>query len=177
MAMTTLLALSVFLTTPMAALDYPPIVKEKTLYAKNDFRGRKAPELVVEKWLTAKPETKGKVLIVDFWATWCGPCRALIPKLNQWQAKFKSDVVIVGISDEPEATVEDFKASNEIAYAEAIDTRKRMSNAIGVQGIPHVLVITPDGIVRWQGFPGSKEDPLDEAKVATIVKAWKASQG
>src|SRR5690606_7582858 len=61
---------------------------EKKLYA-DDFRGRKAPQLEVERWLTPEPETKGKVVLIDFWATWCPPCREAIPELNEFQKKFR----------------------------------------------------------------------------------------
>lgn len=154
---------------------YPPIVNDKTLYATNDFRGKQAPKLEVEQWLTGKaPDTKGKVIFIDFWATWCGPCRALIPEMNEWAAKFKNDLVMIGISDESPETVKGFMADNKMAYNVAIDTKKRTSKAVGVKGIPHVMVITPDGVVRWQGFPGSPEDPLTEAKLEQIIKASKS---
>jgi len=157
--------------------DYPPIVTAKTLYAKNDFRGKQAPKFVVEQWLNqANPNMKGKVLVVDFWATWCGPCRALIPEVNDWAAKFKKDVVFVGVSDEAEKTVSVFMEKTKMNYSVAIDTQKRMSKELGVQGIPHVMIVTPDGIVRWQGFPGSSEDPLTAEKIQQIVDASKAGK-
>jgi thiol-disulfide isomerase/thioredoxin len=156
--------------TLAAFAEWPAIVTNKTLYAKNDLRGKKAPDFVVENWLTGKaPNLKGKVLLIDFWATWCGPCRALIPELNEFQAKFKNDLVVVGVSDEKPETVSEFMKKTEMKYDVAIDTQKRMSKVVGVQGIPHVLVISPDGIVRWQGFSGSKEDPLTEEKIAAII--------
>ena len=153
---------------------YPKAVTEKTLYAKTDLRGKKAPELKVEQWLKGgAPETKGKILFVDYWATWCGPCRALIPEVNEWHKKYSKDVVFIGLSDEPEATVKAFMTKTPMDYHIAVDTKKTMSNVLGVQGIPHVMIVSPDGIVRWQGFPGSAEDPLTEKVLQQIIKASK----
>lgn len=156
--------------------EYPTYVKDKNLYAENDFRGKKAPEFVVEKWLSgAAPDLKGKVVVIDFWATWCGPCRKLIPEMNAWAEKFKDDVVFIGISDEKEEVVTKFSGETKMTYHSAIDTQKRLHKALGVKGIPHCMVISPDGIVRWQGWPQDEKDKLTEAVIEQIVKASKAS--
>jgi len=154
--------------------QYPNFVTKKELYAKTDLRGKKAPALAAEQWLTGlAPATKGKVLVVDFWATWCGPCRKLIPEMNEWAEKFGDDVVFVGISDEKAEVVKEFMGKTPMNYNVAVDPQKRMMNVLGVKGIPHVMVVSPDGIVRWQGFPGSPEDPLTEAVLKQIVDASK----
>jgi predicted regulator of Ras-like GTPase activity (Roadblock/LC7/MglB family) len=62
----------------------------------------------------------------------------------------------------------------EMKYGVAIDTKEVMSKALGIQGIPHVMVISADGIVRWQGFPGASEDPLTADKITQIIAASKA---
>jgi thiol-disulfide isomerase/thioredoxin len=161
--------------SPKGEPTYPTYVKEKTLYAKKDFRGLKAPKFVVETWLAGgDPKTKGKVVVIDFWATWCPPCRALIPEMNGWAKKFAKDVVFIGVSNEPTETVKKFMGDTKMEYSVAIDTKKRMSEELGVQGIPHVMIISADGIVRWQGFPGSQEDPLTAEKIQQIVEASKA---
>ena len=125
--------------------------EEKKLWADSVI-DKKAPELVVEKWLGSQPDTKGKWVLIDFWATWCPPCRKAIPELNTFQDKFKDKLVVIGISDEEEAKVREFK-NPEIKYNSAIDTQARMKKALNVKGIPHVIVIDPEGVVRWEGFP------------------------
>ena len=157
--------------TPAAAPAQWPAIVKKNLYATNDLRGKKAPEFVVEKVLTDKPDREGKVVLVDFWATWCGPCRALIPELNEFQEKFKDDLVVIGVSDEPEGKVRGFLRNTKVTYTQAVDTKARMKKALGVKGIPHVMIISTDGIVRWQGFPGSAEDPLTEDVIRQIIAA------
>lgn len=148
-----------------------PEYKEKKLWA-NDIRGQKAPELVVEQWLTDKPRMDERVVLIDFWATWCGPCRKAIPELNEFQEKFKDDLVVIGLSsDEKSETVREFMKSTKINYAIASDPLKRMSGAVGVSGIPHVIIMSTDGIVRWQGYPLSQEEPLTAEIIEQIIKA------
>src|SRR5438132_6811939 len=61
-------------------------------------------------YLGKQPELSGKPVLVEFWATWCPPCRKSIPHLNQIYAKYKSQgLVIVGITDEDETTVKKFQ--------------------------------------------------------------------
>jgi thiol-disulfide isomerase/thioredoxin len=141
--------------------------EEKKLWAKS-FLGQKAPDLVVEKWLTPQPDTKGKFVLVDFWATWCGPCRAAIPHLNDFQKKFDGKLVVIGISDESEDKV---RKLNEppIRYASAIDQQARMKKAVEVKGIPHCLLIDPDGIVRWEGYPLLGGHELTEKVIEEVI--------
>ena len=56
-------------------------------------------------------------------------------------------------------------------YAVAVDTTGKMSKTINIRGIPHVLVISTDGIVRWQGFPLADDDPLTDKTIQQIVDA------
>ncbi|MFI5356569.1 MAG: TlpA family protein disulfide reductase [Opitutales bacterium] len=142
----------------------------KQIWAKS-FLGRKAPALVVEKWLTPAPATEGKFVLIDFWATWCGPCRRAIPELNEIHAKLGEQVAVIGISDEPEAKVRAMK-SPVIAYAVAIDPAKRMSSQLEIKGIPHVILVDPNGIVRWEGFPLLEGEELTLDVVRKIVAQY-----
>jgi thiol-disulfide isomerase/thioredoxin len=160
------------ISTALQGPQYPGYVTEKTLYAKNDLRGKKAPEFSVEQWMNReKVDLKGKVVLVDFWATWCGPCRAVIPELNDFQKKFGDKLVVIGVSNEKPEIVKKFMEGTKMEYAVAVDMKQKMMDVLGVEGIPHVMIISPDGIVRWQGFPSDDKDKLTEQVIEQIIAA------
>lgn len=143
----------------------------KQLWAAS-YLNEKAPELVVEKWLTAKPDTKGKFVLIDFWATWCGPCRRFIPTLNQFQDKFRDRLVVIGLSDEPKEKVHAM-ATPVVQYAGAIDTKATTSHTMTIKGIPHAILIDPKGIVCWEGFPLLSGNELTENILQGLLEKYK----
>ena len=164
-------------TEPIAAAEFPPYSNS---VSANDVRGSRAPEFYVQEWITQRPDANGKVVIIDFWATWCGPCVASIPHMNELADAFRGDVAAVGISSEANGKFQQGMKGlaekkgitlNSFHYAIALDPSKRMSSAIGVRGIPHVLVMSPDWIVRYQGHPSG----LTKDVMKQIVDASKSS--
>ena len=147
-----------FVTNSPFDSDYKPpaFKKERRLWA-HSFLWAKAADFVVEKWLTKKPDTKGKYVLIEFWATRCGPCRRSIPLLNGLHKKYGDELIVIGICEEGEEQVgqlnEEHPQTPKIEFYSAVDTKKRMKDELGVWGIPHVIILEPDGYVIWEGFP------------------------
>lgn len=157
----------VFLLLIVLATTATLSAQEKKLWAKS-FLNKKAPELVIEKWITDKPDMDGKYVIIDFWATWCGPCKRAIPELNEFHEKFGDQLVVIGVSDEPTKKVKKMKKP-EIHYYSGVDTKARTKRIYQVQGIPHCVLINPDGIVVWEGWPSQPGYELTEEVIADII--------
>ncbi len=129
----------------------------------SDFRGRRAPEFFVQQWVNGAPaeSASGTVTIIDFWATWCGPCVAAIPHMNELAERFRGQVTVVGVSDEaPDKFQQGMNRLQQrglsladFRYHVALDPSARMKGAVGVRGIPHIMIMSADWIVRWQGHP------------------------
>jgi cytochrome c biogenesis protein CcmG/thiol:disulfide interchange protein DsbE len=144
----------------------PADIPVARIHAKS-VRGEPAPKMVIEKWLSGQPVMIGKFVMIDFWATWCGPCRQSIPEINKLHAKFKDQMVIIGLSDEEENEVRAMKTPV-IDYYKAIDRSANMKNALAIQGIPHAIIIDPKGIVRFEGHPAY----LNEQNVAGLIAKY-----
>ncbi len=150
--------------------------------------GDPAPALSVGKWFKGAPIAgfeKGKVYVVEFWATWCGPCRATIPHLTELAKKFDGKVTFAGISvwedaTEGRAAVETTVAKfiegmgNKMDYHVGLDTEKNeMSQnwmrAAGERGIPAAFVVNQEGKIAWIGHP---MDNMDEVLDKVVNKAF-----
>lgn len=143
----------------------------KQIWAES-FLNKKAPELYVQEWLSNAPDTKGKFLLIDFWATWCGPCRKTIPELNILAKKFNNSLVVIGISNESKEIIEKM-TSPVIEYYSARDASKKMTGELKVKGIPHVILVDPSGIVRWEGFPLLEGHELTAEKLSVLIEKYK----
>ena len=151
---------------PLKRATDPAEVQANALPARS-FLNQPAPTIVGEKWLTDAPDTRGKFVLLDFWATWCVPCRRSIPELNALAHKFKDRLVVIGLSDETEEAVRKMTEPR-IDYSVAIDTQHRSLTEVGVTAIPHALLVDPKGIVRFQGHPSY----LDEDKLEKLMQQY-----
>ncbi len=135
--------------------------------------GAQPYELAAADWLnTESPPTlaalKGQVLAVEFWATWCGPCVAGIPHLNELQTKYRDrGLKIVSFTDEDRGTVDEFqkRAKSPIEYTVGVGSD--LSAKYGVNGIPHALLINRGGKIIWQGHPA---DPAFEEQIEKALE-------
>ena len=100
---------------------------------------------------------KGKVTLVDFWASWCAPCRAEIPKLQALKAKYgdKFDVLGVAVWDNPDDTRKAMEQM-EITWPVIIGTQQLQepTDLYGIKGIPHIIIFGPDGTILSRGLTG-----------------------
>lgn len=135
-----------------------------------------APPALDVHWVKGEPVTafaSGQVYVVEFWATWCPPCRKSIPHLSGLQAKYGDDVAIVGVSvwEEDPAAVEPFveKMGDKMAYRVAKDVvegdeghmAKSWMQAAGQDGIPTAFIIDRKGRIAWIGHPMEMDEPLE----------------
>jgi thiol-disulfide isomerase/thioredoxin len=137
--------------------------------------GEEAAPLSIKEWIQGGPvDVKdGKmVYVVEFWATWCGPCRVSIPHLSALQKRLKDRVVVVGISNEDPATVKPFvkKMGAQMDYVVACDdsaqTNAGYMAAYGFNGIPTAFVVDKEGRVLWAGHPmGGLDKALEQILV------------
>ncbi|MSR43844.1 MAG: redoxin domain-containing protein [Phycisphaerales bacterium] len=178
----TILAISI-----LAALAMAPVQDATPKLAV----GSVAPSIDGLEFVQGEPSPSAKVRVVEFWATWCGPCRQSIPHLNElYQAQCGKGLDVIGVSDEARAKVEPFirKLGAQMSYAVAIDPDKLINAAFmgasGQNGIPCAFVIGQDGKIVFIGHPMSDEftravklslagryDPVLSAKAQPLLEA------
>ena len=138
--------------------------------------GDDAPPIAIDSWLHGEPLDglkAGEIYVVEFWATWCGPCLANMPHLAELQTEYGEKVHMIGVTREETEVVEKFlekKQSGEklwkdvISYRLARDLDDQTSTAYmraaQQSGIPTAFIVGRDGKVQWIGHPARMEEPL-----------------
>ena len=145
----------------------------KTAAGAHPLVGSPAPDFTIEsqnglgKFSIA--ENKGKVIVVDFWATWCEPCKKSFPKLQELNAKYKSQgVEVVGVSEDDEKTgIKDFGSSHGAKFPLGWDTDKKIAGKWEPKSMPASFVVDKKGIIRFAHL-GYHDG--DEAEVEKEIK-------
>ncbi|MFO0982944.1 MAG: TlpA disulfide reductase family protein [Planctomycetota bacterium] len=157
-----------------AAFQAPPGEEAVTLHI-----GDKAPAISAEHWVKGDAVSafeKGRIYVVEFWATWCAPCIESIPHLTETQAHYKDkNVTVIGVAaseqpDDEKEKLEGVKAfvtekGDKMGYTVAVDTDRSMATswmqAAGQSGIPTAFLINGDGLVAWVGHPMEMDASLE----------------
>jgi len=165
-----------------ASISFAIAQEEQARPAPTLTVGSKAPAIKVAKWIKGSPVTKlgeGKVNVVEFWATWCGPCKVSIPHLTELAKKYKGKATFTGVSvfEVPQPKDESYiknvvkfvkDEGAQMNYNVCADGKegtmgKTWMEAANQDGIPTAFVIGKDGKVLWIGHPmGGLDEVLDQ---------------
>ena len=123
---------------------------------------------------------KGKVVIVDFWASWCGPCKDSFPVMEDLQAKYgKRGLVILAVNlDEDRPTMEDFLKKHPVSFTVVRDASKKLVAKASIKSMPTSFMVSPDGKVTsvHKGFHGSDTQKQYVKEIEEMIGAAVASK-
>ena len=139
---------------------------------KMDLVGAPAPAWTKVSALAGAPSSigqlRGRVVLVDFWASWCGPCRMLAPRLSALKDKLGAQgLTVVGITTDDAEKAAVFAEKHQMRYGIVVDKDGDTSRAYGVTGLPTMVLIDKKGVVRdvLVGY-----DPSGDARLEATLK-------
>ncbi len=141
--------------------------------------GDPAPMIAISKWINGEPVVAyapDKVFVVEFWATWCGPCLKSMPHIASLQSEYGDKVTFIGVTAEDDATVTEFMGNlagqgdktwgDVLTYRIALDDERKTNelfmDAAGQGGIPCAFIVGKSGNVEWIGHPVEIDGPLKQ---------------
>jgi len=154
--------------------DVAALTSGKGVKIKFSDKPVKLPDFAIQdiNGKTIRPaDWAGKVVLINFWATWCGPCRAEIPELIEFQKHYADQLVVVGLSvDEgPAGEVKAFAAQNGMIYTVAIADMALQKAFGGISAVPATFVVNPEGGIV-QRHVGLLQPELTEHEVRALSK-------
>ena len=152
--------LTVAIVQAMDKTSETPETKSQTTASQEGLAvGAKAPDFEL-KTLTGEKiklsNLKGKKVMLNFWATWCPPCKAEMPAMEQYSKQMPEDVVILAVNIDPQLDVQGFVDENKITFPILLDTEDQVNETYQVLSIPTTYFIDSKGMIQNK-YTGSME--------------------
>jgi thiol-disulfide isomerase/thioredoxin len=118
---------------------------------------------------------RGKVVVVDFWASWCGPCKGSFPALEELHKRYSGQgVVVLGINlDETKEAMQEFLNKHPVTFPVVRDQAQKMVKSVSIGTMPTSFVLDGEGKVRFihNGFHGSKTEKQYSQEIEGLLNA------
>lgn len=159
----------------------PARVYDDENFPRSAGAGDKAPEISIaaaQGGGTSVGSHSGKVMLLDFWASWCGPCRQSVPDLKRLISTYGSDrLEVVSISeDDNESDMREFISQNGMNWPQQFDAGGSIGRQYGVSGLPTYVLVGSDGVIRQRYVGASSQISLAERIGPDLKQALEAAR-